>query len=148
MPIRTTTATDAEAVRALVVRAYSPYIPRIGRRPAPMDHDYVEKVRLRGAYVAVAADRITGLIVLVPEPDTLLIENVAVDPDRQGEGIGRALMAHAEEFARAAGLSTLRLYTHAAMTENLELYPHLGYRETERRREDGFERVFFAKRLS
>ena len=33
------------------------------------------------------------------------------------------------------------------MTENLELYPRLGYREVDRREEDGFSRVFFRKRL-
>jgi hypothetical protein len=34
------------------------------------------------------------------------------------------------------------------MTENLELYPHLGYSETDRRLDGGFQRVFFAKRLA
>ena len=33
------------------------------------------------------------------------------------------------------------------MTENLALYPALGYVETGRRVEDGFSRVYFSKRL-
>ena len=33
------------------------------------------------------------------------------------------------------------------MTENLELYPRLGYREIDRRLDQGFQRVFFSKRL-
>jgi hypothetical protein len=33
------------------------------------------------------------------------------------------------------------------MTENLALYARLGYEEDERRREDGFARVFMSKRL-
>jgi hypothetical protein len=37
------------------------------------------------------------------------------------------------------------LYTNAAMSENLALYPRLGYREVDRRRDAGFDRVFFAK---
>jgi hypothetical protein len=41
----------------------------------------------------------------------------------------------------------LRLYTNAAMTENLTLYQRLGYREDERRGEAGFERVFLSKHL-
>ncbi|HEX7058445.1 MAG TPA: hypothetical protein VF176_01160 [Solirubrobacterales bacterium] len=41
----------------------------------------------------------------------------------------------------------MRLYTNAKMTENLELYLRLGYREVDRRCELGFERVFLAKRL-
>ena len=59
-------------------------------RPRPMDADYAEKVR--GGLVSVAEEdgEVVGLIVLVEMPGRLLIENVAVDPARQGEGIGGA----------------------------------------------------------
>jgi len=57
------------------------------------------------------------------------------------------LLAFAETSAREAGISTLRLYTNAAMTENLAFYPRLGYTETGRRTDSGFGRVFFAKHL-
>jgi DNA-binding HxlR family transcriptional regulator len=49
--------------------------------------------------------------------------------------------------ARKRGLPALRLYTNAAMHENIALYSSLGWQETERRRVNGFERVFFHKRL-
>lgn len=73
---------------------------------------------------------------------------VAVDPHHQGKGIGRALIAAVEARARAAGAAHLRLYTNAAMAANLSLYPHLGFVETARRHEDGFDRVFFEKALA
>jgi hypothetical protein len=57
-------------------------------------------------------------------------------------------MAFAEARAHALGLGVLRLYTNAAMSENLRFYPALGYRETGRRRQEGFDRVFFEKRLA
>jgi hypothetical protein len=60
----------------------------------------------------------------------------------------RALLAFAETHALKSATRTLRLYTNAAMTENLELYPRLGYQETARRTENGFERVFFTKQLA
>ena len=112
-----------------------------------MDHDYGEKVAKGYAFVAEEAGSVVGLVVLVPASDHLLVENVAVDPSRQGEGIGRALLAFAEAAARDAGVSTLQLYTNAAMTENLAFYPRLGYEEVGRRTDAGFERVFFSKRL-
>jgi hypothetical protein len=34
------------------------------------------------------------------------------------------------------------------MAENLSIYPRLGYVEVARRVEDGFNRVFFAKRVA
>jgi ribosomal protein S18 acetylase RimI-like enzyme len=80
--------------------------------------------------------------------DHLLVENVAVEPGAQRTGLGRRLMARAEDEASALGLFELRLYTNEKMAENVAWYPRLGYRETERRTESGFARVFFAKRLS
>jgi ribosomal protein S18 acetylase RimI-like enzyme len=118
-----------------------------------MNDDYGERVRRGLVHVAEGGDReasaeIIGLIVLVEMPDHLLVENVAVDPGRQGEGIGRELLAFAEERARAAGIDTLRLYTHEKMSENLAFYARLGYEEDERRYvEYGFYRVFLSKRL-
>jgi ribosomal protein S18 acetylase RimI-like enzyme len=112
-----------------------------------MEADYEQKVAQGQVSVASEAGETIGLIVLVREPDHLLIENVAVAPEHQSKGVGRALLAFAEGVACEAGTPTLRLYTHAAMTENLTLYPRLGYRETERRTDKGFERVFFAKQL-
>jgi ribosomal protein S18 acetylase RimI-like enzyme len=146
MRIRPAQAADLEVVGDLVQRAYLPYVERIGIRPGPLDDDYAERID-RGC-VSVAEDpEIVGLIVLIDEPGHLLIENVAVEPSRQGGGVGRALLSFAEARARQSGTETLRLCTNAAMTENLALYARLGYREDDRRREDGFERVFLSKRL-
>jgi len=149
MRIRPARSADAIAAQEIAQRAYGVYVERIGRRPAPMDDDYGEKAE-QGRLLLADDDRhgIVGIIVLVREPDHLLIENIAVDPERQGMGVGRALLSYAETDARRHGLDTLRLYTNAAMTENLALYRRLGYREDDRRGEHGFERVFLSKRLS
>jgi GNAT superfamily N-acetyltransferase len=147
---------DVAEIRAIAAAAYEPYVARIGRPPAPMTADYAAAVD-RGE-VWVAADRdevraaagggeIAGLLVLVPEPDHLLLENVAVRPAAQGTGIGARLLALAEDEARRLGLTEIRLYTNVAMTENLAYYPRHGYVETHRAEGEGFSRVYFAKRL-
>jgi ribosomal protein S18 acetylase RimI-like enzyme len=146
--IRPAGPADAEPIAELVQRAYARYIKRIGRRSWPMEDDYGEKVAQGRVSVAVdAQNEVFGLIVLIQEPDRLLVENVAVAPEHQSQGIGRALLAFAETIAAETNLTTLRLYTNAAMTENLALYPRLGYTETARRTENGFERVFFVKQI-
>jgi ribosomal protein S18 acetylase RimI-like enzyme len=145
--IRPAAPDEAKEIDELVQCAYAHYVERIGGRPGPMDEDYADKVARNLVSVADEAGEIVGLVVLVPEADHLLVENVAVAPHRQGKGIGRVLLAFAEDEARRAGTPTLRLYTHVLMTENIALYCHLGYEETERRADDGFERVFFVKRL-
>lgn len=132
----------AEIARA----AYVHYVPRIGRLPEPMTVDYAEAVRAGHTWVA-ETDRIVGLLVLAPQPDHLLLENVAVRPGAQGDGIGRQLLAHAEREAVRLGYPEIRLYTNAAMTENLAYYPRRGYVETHRADVAGFHRVFFTKSL-
>jgi ribosomal protein S18 acetylase RimI-like enzyme len=142
--IRPADATDLAAIEAIVERAYGVYVERIGMRPGPMDDDHAEQVRRGLVHVAEDGDggEIAGLVVLVESGDRLVIENVAVDPARQGEGIGRRLLEFAEETARRAGIETIALYTHELMTENLALYAGLGYVEDERRRVEAFSRVF------
>ena len=99
---------------------------------APPGGDYDQLIAAGSVTVLVSPGgaEVAGLIVLVPEPGALLIENVAVDPRAQGRGLGRTMLAHAEAVARDAGLASLRLYTHRLMATNVALYTHLGYTVT------------------
>lgn len=146
--IRRAEPTDLAAIRHCAEAAYAIYVPRIGKKPAPMVDDFTALVA-RGC-VDVAVDdggRLLGYVVAWREVDHVHLSNVAVAPEVQGGGVGRALIAHVEAMARAAGFTTVRLYTNAKMTENQTLYPRLGYRETHHAHEDGFDRVFYEKLL-
>jgi ribosomal protein S18 acetylase RimI-like enzyme len=99
--LRRARANDAPALHDIAQRAYGVYVERIGRRPAPMDDNYDERIRAARVFVA-DDDGVVGLIVLVATPDHVLIENVAVDPDHQRAGIGRALMSLAEGYAASS----------------------------------------------
>lgn len=119
--VRAAGAGDAAAIQALVHAAYSPYVERIGRPPAPMLADYAALVdaasatagsddndevegggglevwvlRLGGGADAVIA----GAVILQPATDeagALQMNNLVVDPAMQGRGYGRRLMELAE----------------------------------------------------
>ena len=145
--IRIAVEADAPALRRIAVAAYQHYVPRIGRRPAPMTADYAPAARGGQAWVAAEEGQAVGFIILIPQPGHLLLENVAVLPAAQGRGVGARLMALAEEHARRLHLSEIQLYTNQAMSENLAYYPRHGYTETHRAQQDGFHRVFFRKRV-
>jgi GNAT superfamily N-acetyltransferase len=138
---------DVAVLAAIAIAAYRHYIRRIGRPPAPMTADYDTVVRAGHAWVAVENNRVIGFVVVAPQPDHLLLENVAVSPAAQGRGDGARLLAVAEEEARRLGLSEIRLFANEAMTENLAYYPRHGYIETHRAEQDGFRRVYFSKYL-
>ena len=136
------------AITAIVEAAYAPYVPRIGRVPGPIVADYPALVEAGETWVSTSDERVVvGVLVIRSAGDALELENVAIDPARQGRGFGRALIAFAEGQAQELGLPAVTLYTNEAMVENLRLYPRLGFIETERRVEDGYRRVFFRKSL-
>lgn len=143
--IRSARPGDLPAISACVEEAYATYIPRMGKRPAPMDAGHAARL---GSTWVLCDPEVAGLIVLVPDGDDLMIENVAVSPRHQGRGYGRRLMDFAEDQARERGAPAVTLYTNEKMAENLALYARLGYRETGRRTEDGFARVYMIKTLT
>ncbi|WP_341991655.1 GNAT family N-acetyltransferase [Azorhizobium sp. AG788] len=130
---------------AIAQAAYGIYVPRIGRPPLPMLADYADLAENGLAQVLDIDGAVAGFLVLIHEPDALLLDNIAVSPDFQKRGLGRLLLSFADEAARTAGYSTVRLYTNAAMTENIALYGRCGYVETHRATEDGRHRVYMQK---
>jgi GNAT superfamily N-acetyltransferase len=118
---------DAERVRELTLAAYAKWVPVIGRRPKPMNADYEHAVRAHLIELAYLDGELAGVIELIPAADHLLVENLAVAPAHQKQGLGRRLMARVEALARARGLKLVRLYTNKAFTSNLAFYQKLGY---------------------
>lgn len=136
---------DAATVAAIVRDAYTPYVARIGREPGPMLDDYDALVRDGRVQVLDEGGAIVAILVLLPESDHLLLDNVAVAPSAHGRGFGKRMVAHAEAEARRLGFKELRLYTHQLMTENVAIYERLGFVETHRATQKGFPRVFMRK---
>ncbi len=148
MDIRPARQADVAALQACAESAYSIYVERIGRKPAPMIADFTTQIADGLVHVAADPDdRVAGFVVFYPRDNSMHLENIAIDPAHQGTGLGRALVAFVEDRARAVGLPSVDLYTNVKMTENQKLYPRLGYLEVDRRSEDGFERIYFRKDL-
>jgi ribosomal protein S18 acetylase RimI-like enzyme len=118
---------DAEAVRDLVRTAYAKWVPVIGREPMPMQADYAVAVVENDFDLLCDGDIIVGVLETIHKPDHLWIENIAVHPDRQGQGLGRRLLQWAERRAEVAGTGELRLVTNEAFAANIKLYQKVGY---------------------
>jgi len=143
--IRLAEASDLPAIKAVIDAAYAKYLTRMDKPPAPLFRDYGPSVADGTTWVT--GDPVTAVLTLYPRDGHLYVENVAVDPDAQGQGLGHALMAFAEQQAAGRGFRRTALVTHEAMTENQAIYAHLGYVEVERRTEDGYRRIYMEKLL-
>ena len=143
--IRPAGTADVPAVKAVTDAAYEHYIERIGLVPQPMQRDHAANVAAGRVYVT--GDPVVGLVVVEERADHLYLDNIAVRPDAQGQGVGGRLLRFVEAHARALGLPEVRLYTNAKMWENQEIYPKFGYEVVERRVDGPYDRVHYRKRL-
>ena len=134
---RPATPDDVAAIADLVRRAYSMYLPRMDREPAPMHDDYAALVADGKVAVAVDGDRRArrdrGWIV----DGDLYVDNIAVDPAAHGRGVGNVLLELADRGGTAHGCGRVWLYTNAVMTENVGYYERRGFVQYDRRIDDG-----------
>jgi len=132
LPLRRATSADAADVRVLTRAAYAKWVLLIGREPKPMTADYHQAVREHVIDLYERNGELLGLVEMIPQPDHLLIENIAVRPDHQGKGLGDMLLKHAEDHAQSLGVGEIRLYTNARFAANLAFYAKRGYSEFRR----------------
>ncbi len=144
--IRKATASDITRVQSIANDAYQPYVAAIGRDPAPMIADF-KAAQIAGELYVFDAPPVSGFIVFQTNGSVGHIENVAVAPSSHQNGIGRTLIEFTEAACRSEGATRLTLYTNIHMVPNLTYYPYLGFHETGRRHENGFDRVYFEKRI-
>jgi GNAT superfamily N-acetyltransferase len=139
---------DTKAVARCVNAAFSRFIERIGKPPAPMLLDFPEMISAGNVWVAEIAGQVVGVLVQYETEVGFYIDTVAALPELQGTGVGRALLLFAESEATRRGYASVYLCTNIKMTENQAFYPNIGYVEYERKQDQGYDRIFYRKQLS
>ena len=127
LSFRLATQADARDIEALTNAAYAKWIPAIGRKPLTMTFDYSKILRVRHVELAHENATLAGVLDMELSPGHALIKNLAVAPQFQKQGIGKALLARADLLGLKAGCSVIRLNTNAAFTENISFYKQMGY---------------------
>ena len=122
--IRRATEDDVARIAAVARAAYIKYVPRLGREPPPMLADFAAEIAAGHVVVIEIAGAVEGYLISWPKKEAYFVDNIAVDPARQGLGLGRQLMEYAVREAKRHNLSAIQLYTNATMTENLAMYAH------------------------
>lgn len=103
------------------------------------------ELRESDGWVARVGGRLVGAIRSREADGLLLIGRIAIAPDMQGSGIGRALLETAESHS---GAEEAELFTGSLSEANIRLYESCGYVETERvDTGDGVQEVYLRKRL-
>ncbi|MBF9221430.1 GNAT family N-acetyltransferase [Hymenobacter ruricola] len=138
--IRPAEPADLPFILALVPRltAFGPPAWRDAEQMTQFDREVLtravhEPTATRQVFVAETT-QLAGLLHLTTSTDyyeqtRAHIADLIVDAVAEGQGVGRALLAHAETWARAQGLATLALSVFAQNTHAREVYQKAGFGE-------------------
>ncbi|MBN4667691.1 GNAT family N-acetyltransferase [Pandoraea nosoerga] len=154
--LRAARATDADALTSLLMRTYhTTWAPMLRAEVAATfasgerTRAYVQ-AQCPAFTVAVPCDeaaRVVGMVHVIGD----FIDALHVAPDRQRQGIGARLLAHAEAGMRANGHALARLETDTFNTQSRAFYARHGYAEVamypDEAWDSGFTTVLLTKPL-
>jgi ribosomal protein S18 acetylase RimI-like enzyme len=135
LTFRTAMLSEGEEVGRVIRAAFTPYVRALGREwPAEGSAGYAEgrerffaELERGDVYVALDGEQIVGAVRTKPQDNDLYIQQIAVDPSRQGTGVGSWLLARIDELARLRGLGGLSLETAEMAEANIRLYRRHGF---------------------
>jgi ribosomal protein S18 acetylase RimI-like enzyme len=109
-------------------------LPQLSRSAAPLDADGLARIVGHQAitlFIARSGGVIVGMLTLVafPIPSGLRarIEDVVVDQDARGQGVGTALTMAAIDLAQRQGARSIDLTSRASRVAANRLYEQLGF---------------------
>lgn len=142
----TVEVSEATDVTPELVEAFDRLIPQLSRsNPPPSESELTAIVTSRASVLLIARDpsvpaptaagagagRIVGSLTLVlfriPTGVRAWIEDVVVDAEARGRGVGEALNRHAIEHARRAGARTVDLTSRPSRDAANRLYKRIGF---------------------
>lgn len=99
---------------------------------ADPDPEAVARYLAAGRWYGVQSSRgfVAAAVVQPMDDHNLELMNIAVEPSRQGQGLGRALLTHVINAARGDGYGVLHVATGNSSLVPLALYQKLGFRIT------------------
>jgi len=128
-----------EAADGELVEAFAKLIPQLSRSSAAPDLETLDQIAKSEASTLLIARGEDGVILGsmtlamfdIPTGRRAWIEDVVVDTDARGQGVGRVLNERALEIAEAAGAKTVDLTSRPSREAANRLYQRIGFVERE-----------------
>jgi len=128
-PFRAAQPADAVAITRLINSAFQ--VESFFKRGDRLDLAEVQARLAQGRFLVAERDGvIVGCVYLESDAERAYIGLLSVDPSLQGSGLGKRLMAAAEDECRSAGCAVVYLRVVNLRRELPPFYRKLGYAET------------------
>ncbi len=88
-----------------------------------------EKAHEEKLYIAWHKTQLIGCVFIREQQDLMYVGKLAIKPGYQGLGIGKQLMAYAENYAKNCGFSELELQVRIELIENQQTFKRMGFVE-------------------
>lgn len=119
---------DLGRARAVLMAAFDRYVKALGRELNDNSFAGLEEAVTQGnVWLARTPKGIDGVAMLRVEATSWVIQELAVSPHSQGQGVGTFLLQSIELRARSLGVESLSLYTAKVMERLIAFYQSQGY---------------------
>jgi len=135
---RWTSSERLDDIMAIVHAAFAEITPPSGVLSETVV-DLAARQRDGVVLVAVAGDALVGSLFCARKGDALYLTRMAAHPAWRRRGVGRALMAAAEDEARSAGLAKLLIRVRKSLPGNKAYFAKLGFAVTGEGQDPGRE---------
>jgi predicted N-acetyltransferase YhbS len=130
-------------VLALIMRAFA-YMDCVIDPPSSAHLLTVDNLKAKAGQemglLALKDGRVVGCVFVLERTDDFYVGKLAVEPDFQGQGIGKQLMQAVENLVRGRNKVAIELQTRIELDGNHAAFARLGFREIERTAHQGYDR--------
>jgi GNAT superfamily N-acetyltransferase len=143
---------EAAQISELIVLAYTPIEPILGRKPRGMletPEKVTERITRKSVYAVYYRNEIIGTFTMEKNEDYNLLEvqKVAIRSDMQNKGLGTYIMESTEHMARELEERKIMVETYEDHKQLVDFYLHRGYKVFKKRMSKGNVILLMEKKL-
>jgi hypothetical protein len=114
-------------IKECVELSYRPYVEKLTVEPAPLHADYEDLILNDSVYILEGRDKeMLGLVVLISEPNCLLVDNISIFPKWQRRGTLPTVCSFIIARALSLNMRSIRAITNSKLDRNIEMYTKIG----------------------
>jgi len=130
--IRPAKKEEAQALKELIVTAYTPIEAILGRKPRGMletEEKILKRIKNKSIFSVLYKNKLIGTFTIQLNEEFALLEisKVAVIAEMQNKGLGSYIMERAEQMVREKGQREVMIETYDDHTQLVNFYKHRSY---------------------